>query len=121
MSKKKKNRVELRKKRAKPPRGKNFTRGYQEHGVENEATLRGERVRTKGDLSRHRTITQTEGGTADAGDASASVAMPSVDPAASRLGRVLRVQGLWSVVEGEDGRHFRCAIRRLLKTFVTDA
>jgi ribosome biogenesis GTPase len=27
---------------------------------------------------------------------------------------------LWSVVEAEDGRLFRCAVRRLLKTFVTD-
>lgn len=121
MSKKKKVRVELRKNRAKPPRDKDFTRGYQEHGFENEATLSGERVRSKGDLSRHRTIIQNETATTHSGDASASVAMPAVDSTISRAGRVLRVHGLWSVVEGEDGRLFRCAVRRLLKTFVTDA
>src|SRR5438270_124105 len=28
--------------------------------------------------------------------------------------------GLWSVVEAEQGRHHRCAVRRLLKPLVTD-
>jgi ribosome biogenesis GTPase len=46
--------------------------------------------------------------------------MPAADPTTSRPGRVLRVHGLWSIVEGEDGRHFRCAVRRLLKNLVTD-
>ena len=46
--------------------------------------------------------------------------MPAADPATSRPGRVLRVHGLWSIVEGEDGRHYRCAVRRLLKNLVTD-
>src|SRR5215204_5086760 len=116
MSKKKKVRVELRKNRAKPPREKDFTRGYQEHGFENEATLSGERVRSKGDLSRHRTIIQNDTTATASADDPASVAMPAVDPTVSRPGRVLRVHGLWSVVESEDGRLFRCAIRRLLKT-----
>jgi ribosome biogenesis GTPase len=111
MGKKKKVRVELRKNRAKPPRQKDFTRGFQAHGFEDEATLSGERVRTKGDLSRHRTIIQDE--SQAAGD------MPAAD-AVSLPGRVLRVHGLWSVVEAEDGRLFRCFVRRLLKSLVTD-
>src|SRR6185436_13244854 len=97
MSKKKKVRVELRKNRAKPPRQKDFTRGYQEHGFENEATLSQERVRTKGDLSRRRTIIQDDTGTAGAVVDPAAAAMPSVDPTVSRPGRVLRVHGLGSV------------------------
>jgi ribosome biogenesis GTPase len=46
--------------------------------------------------------------------------MPAVDPSVGRPGRVLRVHGLYSIVEAEDGRHYRCAVRRLLKSLVTD-
>src|SRR5437016_5654445 len=120
MSKKKKVRVDLRKNRAKPPRQKDFTRGYQEHGFADEATVGQERVRTKGDLSRRRTIIQDATGATPGVTDPAAAAMPAVDPTVSRPGRVLRVHGLWSVVEDEDGRHYRCAVRRLLKTLVTD-
>jgi ribosome biogenesis GTPase len=114
MSKKKKVRVDLRKNRAKPPRQHDLTRGFRDHGFTDEATLGGERVRTKGDLSRKRTIVQDESAAAD-------VAMPAADPTVTRRGRVLRVYGLWSVVEAEDGTLFRCAVRRLLKQLVTDS
>ena len=60
MSKKKKIRVELRKNIAKPPRAKRWTRDFQDHGFEDEATAAGERVRAKGDLSRKRTIISAE-------------------------------------------------------------
>ena len=46
--------------------------------------------------------------------------MPSVDAAECVRGRVLRVHGLASVVETDDGRLFRCAVRRLLKSLATD-
>ena len=46
--------------------------------------------------------------------------MPAVDAGACLPGRVLRVHGLASVVETDDGRQFRCAVRRLLKTLATD-
>jgi ribosome biogenesis GTPase len=46
--------------------------------------------------------------------------MPAVDATVSRPGRVLRVHGLWSIVEAEDGQLYRCAVRRLLKQLVTD-
>lgn len=113
MAKKKKVRVELRKNRTRPPRANEWTRGYQEHGYAEEATTGSERVRAKGDLSRHRTITQTEGQTD-------SATMPGVDTATCLRGRVLRVHGLYSLVETEDGRQFKCAVRRLLRSLTTD-
>jgi ribosome biogenesis GTPase len=118
MAKKKKVRVDLRKNRSKPPRQQGWTRGFQEHGFADEATTGGERVRTKGDLSRRRTIIQDD----TAGDASdqAQGDMPAVDVNVCLPGRVLRVHGLASVVETDDSRHFRCAVRRLLKTLATD-
>jgi ribosome biogenesis GTPase len=114
MGKKKKVRVDLRKNRAKPARPKQWTREFQAHGFEDEATSGGERVRAKGDISRRRTIVL--GDSHASGDAN----MPAVDPSVCRPGRVLRMHGLWSVVEAEDGRLFRCAVRRLLKSLVTD-
>src|SRR5262249_55541210 len=115
MSKKKKTRVELRKNRSKPPRQKGWTRGFHEHGFEEEATLGQERVRAKGDLSRRRTIVQE--GTAAGAE---PTEMPAVDESLCLFGRVLRVHGLQCVVETEDGRQFRCAVRRLLRTMATD-
>ena len=61
MAKKKKVRVDLRKNRTKPPRPNDWTRGFQEHGFDEQATTGSERVRAKGDLSRRRTIIQAEG------------------------------------------------------------
>jgi ribosome biogenesis GTPase len=46
--------------------------------------------------------------------------MPSIDEANCLHGRVIRVHGLFNVVETEDGKQFRCAVRRLLKTLATD-
>ncbi len=114
MAKKKKVRVDLRKNRSKPPRKKAWTRGFQEHGEVNEATVQGERVRAKGDLSRRRTIIQDEAPAGAPGDAQGE--MPAVDAGACLPGRVLRVHGLVSVVETEDGRHVRCGVRRVLRT-----
>jgi ribosome biogenesis GTPase len=117
MAKKKKVRVDMRKNRSKPPRERQWTRGFQEHGFAEEATTSGERVRAKGDLSRRRTIIQEET-PEQTGDAPAE--MPAVDISACLPGRVLRVHGLVSVVEADDGRLFRCAVRRLLRTLATD-
>jgi ribosome biogenesis GTPase len=111
MAKKKKVRVELRKNRSKPPRPKQWTRDFHEHGFAEEATAGDERVRAKGDLSRRRTIV------AEAGEAAE---MPAIDAGECRPGRVLRVHGLASVVETEDGRMYRCAVRRLLRTLAID-
>jgi ribosome biogenesis GTPase len=110
---KKKIRVDLRKNRSKPPRDHQWTRGFQEHGYVEKATTSEERVRAKGDLSRKRTIIQQDG--AAAGDD-----MPSVDQTITLPGRVLRVHNLFSIVESHDGRQFRCALRRLLRTLATE-
>jgi ribosome biogenesis GTPase len=114
MAKKKKVRVDLRKNRSKPPRDRQWTRGFQEHGFADEATRADERVRAKGDLSRRRTIIQDEG--AD----DAAVEMPAVDESVSLPGRVLRVYKLFCEVETKDGRQYRCAVRRLLRTLASD-
>lgn len=113
MAGKKKVRVEFRKNRSKPARTKGWTRGFQEHGFADEAPHTDERVRAKGDLSRRRTIV-----TAD--DHGAESAMPAADPAECVRGRVMSVHGLHSFVEADDGRLFRCAVRRLLKSLATD-
>lgn len=119
MAKKKKVRVELRKNRSKPARDKKWTRGFQDHGFADEATLGGERVRAKGDLSRKRTIIQeVTAGDGTAGQEASD--MPAVGSGTCLPGRVLRVHGLQSVVQAEDGRQFRCAVRRLLRTLSTD-
>jgi ribosome biogenesis GTPase len=110
---KKKNRVDLRKNRSKPPRAKGWTRGFQQHGYTEEATLGGERVRAKGDLSRKRTIALDENG-----DEST---MPGADPAACLAGRVLCVYGLDQLVQTDDGRRWRCKVRQVLKSLSTDA
>jgi ribosome biogenesis GTPase len=119
MSKKKKIRVELRKNRSKPPRPNNWTRGFQERGLEDETTPASERVRAKGELSRRRTIIQEETNQTEQTDPG-SAAMPAADLSACFPGRVLRVHGLFNIVETEDGRQFRCTVRRLLRTLATD-
>ena|SRR5438094_110593 len=104
MSKKKKVRVDLRKNRSKPPRQHGWTQRFHEAGLEDDVTPTGERIRAKGDLSRRRTIIQEETHHESGAEATA---MPSVDPSICRQGRVLRVHGLVSIVEADDGRHYR--------------
>ena len=118
MGKKKKVRVDLRKNRSNPPRERQWTRGFQEHGFTEEATGGDERIRAKGDLSRRRTIIQEE--RHGHRERRQPADMPAVDTSLCLPGRVLRVHDLYSIVETEDGRQFRCAVRRLLRTLATD-
>jgi ribosome biogenesis GTPase len=118
MAKKKKVRVDMRKNRSKPPRPRQWTRGFAEHGFDEEATTQGERVRAKGELSRRRTIIQED--TSDTTTSQAPSDMPMADEAVCMPGRVLRVHGLQTVVETEDGTQYRCAVRRVLRTLATD-
>ncbi|MBO0700070.1 MAG: GTPase RsgA, partial [Zavarzinella sp.] len=113
---KKKIRVELRKNRTKPPRDRAWTQKFHDPAREDEAASADERVRAKGDLSRYRTVIQHEPATGDM----PTEAMPAADLAECKPGRVIRVHGLQSIVEGEDGTVYRCAVRRLLKSLVTD-
>jgi ribosome biogenesis GTPase len=112
---KKKIRVELRKNRTKPPRDRSWTQKHNDADADDAPS--DERVRAKGDLSRYRTIVQDE---APADATTGADAMPAVDLAECERGRVIRVHGLQSVVEAQDGRLVRCAVRRLLKSLVTE-
>jgi ribosome biogenesis GTPase len=60
----------------------------------------------------------TEGDDASAPDDPA--ARLSVDLSECKPGRVVRVHGLESIVEGDDGESFRCGVRRLLKSLAID-
>ena len=105
---KKKVRVEMRKNRGKPPRSRTWANDDGDASGSAD-----ERVRAKGEMSRHRTLIVESGHTA-------ADPRAAVDLAECRTGRVLKVQGLLSVVEAEDGTIFRCAVKRLLKTMLTD-
>ncbi len=112
---KKKVRVDMRKNRSQPPRDRSWTAEFKDHGFDEKAPAFDERVRTKGDLSRRRTVMQDE---PEAGGSTA--AGPSIDTDQCLRGRVLKVQGLHSMIEGDDGKVYRCGVRRLLKTLATD-
>jgi ribosome biogenesis GTPase len=119
MAKKKKVRVDLRKNRNQPPRERNWTRGFQEHGFADEATPLEERVRAKGELSRRRTIIQDDKPETAPAGGQEPAEMPAVDP--SWLpGRVVNVHRQFSLVEAEDGKQYRCAVRWLLRSLSID-
>ncbi len=121
MSKKRKIRVDLRRNRTNPARDRGWTRGYHAHGfAEDEASVQQERVRARGELSRRRTIiTDQPAETATVPEAG-SAAMPAVDLSECLPGRVVRALGLLCDVQTDDGRLFRCAVRRLLRSLVID-
>lgn len=118
MAKKKKVRVDMRKNRSQPPRERKWTRGFKDHGFTEEATTGGERIRAKGDLSRRRTIIQEERSSAEGGQQARD--MPAIDTEACLPGRVLRVHNQFSIVETQDGRLYRCSVRRVLRTLATE-
>src|SRR5262249_39813332 len=99
------------------PRDRNWTKNYQEHGYENDTTQQQERVHAKGELSRRRTIIQQESGPQPGPDEPG--AMRAVDESECRPGRVLRVYRDVCIVEGEDGKEYRCAVRWLLRSLST--
>ncbi len=107
-------RTEFRKGQQSRRREGDLTRRVQE-GEETLDDAQSQRVSGKGDLTRYRTIV---GATAD--DSGGLGVTLGVDAAGSLPGRVLRVHGLDSVVQTDDGRVFRCATRRLLKSLSTD-
>lgn len=113
--KKRKVRADFRKNREARARDKKFDAGRVESDSLADAP-RGERVSGKGDISRKRTLAGGEIIEDDAG----TMVLPDVDRSICRIGRVLRVQGLLSIVRDEAGDMFQCATRRLLKTLATD-
>lgn len=121
VSKKKKVRVAFKKNRQKRTRANDLTRQYHANELGKAEPTSGERVRAKGDLSRHRTIV-TEVSEATEGDATLDAAsLRAVDLDACLQGRVVRIHGLLSIVIGDDGHTYSCHTRRLLKTLSIDS
>ncbi len=115
--KKRKIRAEFRKNRGDRSRQTDWTRQFERHGFEEEDLQQGERISGKGELTRRRTVS---GSQVDPGEEPGLQVHLEVDEAACLRGRVLRVHGLLSTVQAEDGEVYQCAIRRLLKTLHTD-
>jgi len=114
--KKRKVRADFRKNREVRAREKHRPENLGEHDIEAADAPFGERVSGKGHISRKRTVAGGEMVEDDAG----TKMLPDVDRTICRLGRVLRVQGLHSIVRDEAGNIIQCATRRLLKTLSTD-
>lgn len=117
MSKKKRKvRTDFRKNRVVRARDKHrVERGGDADSADGDAP-HSERMSGKGHISRKRTVAGAE----IVEDATGTHVYLDVDRTVCRLGRVLRVQGLISIVRDDDGKLFQCATRRLLKTLATD-
>lgn len=117
---KQKIRTELRKghetRRRKRDFTQQFVRKLSDDTDDTDDLASGERVSGKGALTRKRTVV---GAQSEPDELGLSVT-PAVDPEIGRRGRVLRVHGLASVIEAEDGTTFRCTTRGLLKSLSTD-
>lgn len=111
----KKIRTEFRKNRGTRSRDKDFTRTYHQTDWDEDAQKSGERLSGKGDLARKRTVL----GNIRQDDAGLGVEL-AVDESSCLRGRVLISHGLHSTVEADDGKRYRCATRRLLKTISTE-
>lgn len=86
-----------------------------------EDASNGERVVGKSEATRRRTVVGTFIGAENpSGEVGDFAVLPDVDLSVCRKGRVLRVHGLVSYVEDEEGRVYSCATRRILKTLSTN-
>ena len=124
MAKKKKVRVAFKKNRQKRTRENDLTRRYKQDDLTKAEPAAAERIRAKGDLSRHRTVltevsdeSNVEGSESKDHDPAAHL---SVNLESCLPGRVIRVHGLLSHVEAEDGRTWPCHVRRILKTLAIE-
>ncbi len=116
-NKKRKVRAEFRKRHESRARRGDLTRDFRAHGFQNDETAQSERVSGKGELTRKRTVLGAEATEDDTGRLSIHL---EVDETTCLPGRVLSVHGLASMVRTGDGKLYRCATRRLLKTLSTD-
>jgi ribosome biogenesis GTPase len=112
---KRKIRTEFRKNHDSRTRKGDLRRDASQEGFDDRVT-QGERVSGKGKLTRKRTII---GDNVEDESGNFSIHL-EIDEAACLRGRVLSVFGLTSLVEAKDGKKYRCAVRRLLKTMNTD-
>ncbi len=115
---KKKIRADFRKNQQTRTRLRDLTRGFVGGEAEHDEGPLSERVSGKGALSRKRTVIGDETPVAE-GEAVVAVQL-EVDESLCQPGRVIGVHGLTSVVQAEDGREYRCAVRRLLKSLAID-
>lgn len=115
-SKKRKLRTDFRKNREVRTRDKVRVERIADEDSQDADAPRDERVSGKGAISRKRTVAGAEIVEDDAG----MMVLPDIDRTVCRIGRVLRVQGLISIVRDVNGANFQCATRRLLKTLATD-
>ena len=115
---KKKIRVEFRKNRQKRKRVKDITRGFHDDPAASADLTSSERVRAKGDLSRYRTIVRASAAS-QTDDAFGPVGLDT-DLDQCLLGTILRVEGLNNTVRSDDGKRYRCQVRRILKTLSID-
>ncbi len=123
VSKKRKIRVDFKKNRQNRTRDNDLTRRYRSDDAKSiDKASSGERVRAKGDVSRKRTIvsesSESEGASLE--DAHDPSALLSVDLSECTIGTVCKVHGLESLVETDDGKTFRCGVRRILKTLAIE-
>ena len=114
--KKSKARAQLRKNRNVRKRQNDLTRAFESDESAVDDALHGQSVSGKGELTRKRTLANAEFIESEFG----TMVLPEVDKSVCRVGRVLRVQGLNSAVQLEDGLIRLCATRRLLKTIDTE-
>src|SRR5262245_38400198 len=115
MGRNKKIRTDFRKEHQVRRRQKDLTRKFAHDERAEDQTVKSERITGKGELTRKRTIVGVE---ADPEAAGFGVLRDAAETAIR--GRVLSVHGLASVVQADDGRQFRCAVRGLLKDLSTD-
>lgn len=117
MTNNRKIRADFRKNRAPRQRSSDLTRRFEREDYDQQLDEpHGERISGKGELTRRRTVIGSHADEESGGFA----VTPQIDLAKCRSGRVLAVYGPLSVVEADDGTHFRCAVRRLLRTLSTD-
>ncbi len=113
---KKKLRVDFRKNRTTRSRRRERFRGLDPEQFDSADDLLGEeRLSGKGEVARRRTVI---GEQLDDDNAALPVQL-DVDESRCLAGRVLRVGGLVSEVQADDGTVYHCAVRRLLKTLST--
>jgi ribosome biogenesis GTPase / thiamine phosphate phosphatase len=121
--KKKKVRVAFRKNRQTRTRSNDLTRKFRDDELTPAAAPAIDRVRPKGELSRHRTIMEEVGEEGEKGAASTShdaASRRALDPATCLRGRIVRVHGLVSIVRSDDGGTHSCSVRGLLKSLAIE-
>ncbi len=111
-------RIDFRKNHQGRKRPNDLTRKFQQDDLDDSQLTSGERISGKGDLTRRRTIVTD--GTSAAGEPSGMAAHIGGELDDTQTGLVLRVHGLDSVVRADDGKEYRCAVRRVLKNMSTD-